>query len=327
MDRQYLNWKQILLTGLVTGAVTVLTGMALFKWQQREPRLSFSLSDTIPFEGQDEQLAIYHVSIQNEGKREVEDVLCSVDVSPAAIKKYRVKADATLKHSEVVSNSVIQFQANGLNPNEEITLSVLASSTNAIPTRPVVSLRGKDVMGVAETRTDRESAVSWPWAPALVAAYAGLSVGSLFLLRRRPHIFGGLLGKRIASIVDSEHHSDDQNEILAYLFGLHGMPEQVEYYLRKAEGCSYWAESDRLASMAVESNNPDNLRKCASILHDLLNYAESSPISQGIIHYNLARIATKLNLNAEVEQHLSDAKKLIPKLLKTRLSLDPLFKK
>ena len=146
------------------------------------------------------------------------------------------------------------------------------------------------------------------------------------MLRRRSHIFGGLLGRRIASISDDEHHSDDQNEILAYIFGLHDMPEEVEYYLRKADGCSYWAESDRLASVAIGSNDPDKLRKCAFILRDLLTYAVSAPVSEGIIHYNLARIAKKLNLNEEAEHHLSDAKKLIPKLLKTRMSLDPLFK-
>lgn len=327
MDQQPFNWKQILATAVITGIVTLGTGMALFTLQQRNPRLEYSVADTIPFEGQQEKLAIYHITIRNDGKCLVEDVACSISVKPAVIKTSKVQADATLKYTEMSTNDVHWIDIKGLNPHEAVTVSLLASSLTSFPAHPAVALRGKNITGEEADPNEKTPDKKWPWFPALAAAYAGLA--SVFFLQRQKFrsIFPFLPSTLIEALdADDEHHRGDQNEIIAYLFGLQGLHEQVEYYLRKAEGCSYWSESDRIASLAIQARDEEFQKKCLIILTDLLKYAQSAPSSQGIIHYNLARILKTLGDGIQAEKHIAEAKKTIPKLLTTRLELDPLFK-
>ena len=59
MEESRINWKQIVLTAMITGIIAVITGIILYYFQKREPELTYSLSETIPFQGDKEALAIY----------------------------------------------------------------------------------------------------------------------------------------------------------------------------------------------------------------------------------------------------------------------------
>ena len=329
MEKQPLNWKQIMATALITGLVTIGTGMILFMLQQRTPHLVYSVADTIPFDGQQEKLAIYHVTLRNDGKRQVENVACNIAVNPAVIKTYKIQADATLKYNVKETNDTLSIEAASLNRDEAMTVSILVSSQTSVSAQPAVALRGKDVAGEKAKTGDKKRLFYGHESlfAALLAAYTGLA-SAIFLQRHRFAKIFPFLPMAIAAgfDVDDSHHSGDQNEVIAYLFGLHGLHEQVEYYLRKAEGCSYWSESDRIASLAIHTEDVALREKCVIILTDLLTYASFAPSSKGIIHYNLARIGRKMGNKNETDRHLVEARKTIPRLLSTRLALDPLFK-
>lgn len=58
---------------------------------------------------------------------------------------------------------------------------------------------------------------------------------------------------------------------------------------------------------------------------DLLSYAYIAEESLGIIHYNIALIAKAQGNQKEADEHLVEAKKLIPELIEKRLKLDPIW--
>ena len=98
-DRR-INLKQILVTAIVTGIVGVATGMLLFHFQQREPRLTYEVKESLPFIGDKEQLSIHYVVVLNGGKKIVSGVDCHISVSPATVKELRGSApprSSTLK--------------------------------------------------------------------------------------------------------------------------------------------------------------------------------------------------------------------------------------
>jgi hypothetical protein len=311
-----LNWKQILATAVVTGLVGVSTGMILFFFQQRQPKLSYQVADTIPFMGDKERLAIHNIVVKNSGKELVKNVDCSISLSPSKIKEKRISADSSLKYNDSVAGSTYTFHVDNLNPEEKITVSILSSSNNEIPQRPTISLRGEGVKGEEATDKDKKSIWESPISTAMISAYAVVlvlyTVFRLFV--RRSHVFD-----------DGPLHQEEQNKILAYLFGLHGLTSEAEIYLQKTQDSAYWSEADRIAATAIKANDAHLSETLKKVLIMLLKYGDISPTSIGVIHYNIARICMALDQSEESQEHLVAARKTIPKLLEKRLQLDPLF--
>lgn len=317
MEERRLNWKHIIITTVITGVVAIATGMSLFYFQRREPRLVYSVEDAFPFESPEKNYAIYHVKIENNGKKSVKEIICHVSYSPATIEQYRVKAEPSLDYKDSISESKNSYRVEfvDLHPNENVVISVLASCLDELPLHPVISLRGENIIGIERPKKDYFSQSGlFQFTPTLLGAYAGLF--SLFLLMwfSKFRIFGS-------------RHGDDQRKILSFLCGLHNLPREVERYLNMPSKTSYWAESDRMAMLAVKNLTGEDAEKRKKILKDLLDYAAISTSSRSIIHYNIARIDKAQGNNDESESHLKEAKKHISKLIETRLKLDPIFKK
>ena len=90
MEERRSNWKQIIITAIITGVITVGAGVIINNFQTREPHLTYSAQDAIPFEGLLENIAIYNVEIENDGKKIVEDVVCQLSFSTGVIQQSRV---------------------------------------------------------------------------------------------------------------------------------------------------------------------------------------------------------------------------------------------
>lgn len=70
-----MNWKSIIATALITGVVTIATGMLLFWWQAEKTELTYNSIQSIPFDDSNNKLFIQQVEITNSGDRVVEDVV------------------------------------------------------------------------------------------------------------------------------------------------------------------------------------------------------------------------------------------------------------
>jgi hypothetical protein len=326
MGETRIKWGQIIVATILTGVVAVITGMTLFYFQTREPKLTYSLSDTIPFKGYKETLAIYNVVIRNEGKKVVENVDCHIEVTGATIKDHRVTGASALNYKESLGKGEYKVHFADLNPRESVILSILISSLLGDVDRPQITLRGKGTLGkeARDEKTERRSFLNNPIFAATLSAYAALAAVLGFLITTRRRRF--LSFKIGGHVFDSDVHRDDQNEIIAYLFSIHGRPDMAESYLKRNRVPSYWSEADYIAAVAIKETDPETKEMLKQILIDLSIYAGIAEGSQGIIHYNIARIAKHQGKEQECDEHLELAKKKIPKLLKKRLSLDPVFK-
>lgn len=314
------NWKQILVTALIAGVVTVGAGMLLNHFQTREPRLTYSAEDTLPFEGPAENIAIYHVKIESSGKKVVEDVVCQLSFSKATIKQSRAILEPSITYNDIILSNLYRIEIANLNPEENVILSVLASSPEQLPNRPEISLRGKGVTGV-EASDDIGNGVSW-----VIIVLSTIAVFVATYLFIRTSGFLPRLGLTFFEDSDEPKHHDDQRQILSYLCGVHKLNSEVERYLNMPSEASYWSESDRFAMLAVENPMGEDLERRKQVLKDLLEYAQVHRSSEGIVHYNIARIAKAQGKDEEADDHLEKAKRLIPKLIETRVKLDPIWR-
>jgi hypothetical protein len=323
-----MNWKQIICTAIVTGLVSVGTGMLLFKIQNKQPILTYNVSESVPFQGDSANLSIYLVEIKNDGKKFVEDVQCNIDVQSANIVNKRFKTDDALPFTDICKSNNCRISIPLLNPNELLSVSILLSSNNQSEIKPKVILRAKGITGKPLKSQSSKSNEQITFIATIVSAYTAML--SLVIVTGRKRLFSVLLPflpKRINQFLDDNKHSGEQEKVLAYLFGLQGIHPQVEYYLTHKSAPSYWSESDRIASIAISSNDNNTAESMKHVLLNLLNYARINPSSQAIIHYNIARIAKYLGIVNESKIHLYEAIKVLPKLMETRLSIDPIFSK
>lgn len=312
-----LNWVAILLTALVTGVVTIGAGVILDRLRTREPRLVYSTLDTIPFTGENRVLAIYHVSIDNEGKRAVEDVACHIRIPWASIEESVVSADPAIPYDKSTEGDTLKLHFPGLNASEAAQVSVLATAASELPIRPVVSLRAKGVSGVKKSAEKEQVPFVYKYLSALTALI-GVTTGLVFLQA----IF------RVAIRSKGEkRYGDDQRQVLAYVCGIHGLTAEVDRYLSQLPKASYWAEADRLAGVAIASNNPETTQQIKSALKDLLEYDVAiAKSSRGLICYNLARMAAAAGDSEEIREYLEQARSQAPALVDARVKLDPVFR-
>ncbi|MCP4262120.1 MAG: hypothetical protein GY774_32160 [Planctomycetes bacterium] len=108
MDDRKINWRQILITAIITGIITVISGVILFKIQEREPRLTYSTIDTIPFEGPNKVVGIYNVVLKNEGEKELKDVVCVVKINKSKIDQYKVSINPANIHCNLLFPNVLK---------------------------------------------------------------------------------------------------------------------------------------------------------------------------------------------------------------------------
>jgi hypothetical protein len=330
MEEKRINWVQIIVTAVITGVITIIAGMILFNLQTKKPKLTYQVPETSPFQGTGQNFAIYNVSLSNSGGTAINSVIGVIQVPNSSLSDMRISAPSSLKYTTSIVKDMLTLEIPNLNPSDTLSISILATSQSVMPQSPDVSVRGAGITGEPVVSLASNSVLNEAWIliVALVATLAsGLSAFSSILGGRKSSsisfmgITVPILGGRQSVI--SGKHSEDQNMVIAYLCGLHGLLDDVENYLARKNNTSYWAEADRLSAIAMANPKSDEAENRKKVLLDLLEYASIASLSEAIIHYDIARVAFAQNKIEEAQVHLERAKKVGGKLIDTRLKIEP----
>lgn len=313
-----MNWKSIIATALITGIVTIGTGMLLFWWQSEKSELTYNSIQSIPFDDSSNRLFIQQVEIKNSGDKPIEDVIFVLSFSSQEIQKSKITIDKAISHRKSADKKSIELKIDSLNPNESANISVLFQSTNSNEGGGAVSLRGKGITGKligTEKKNDKTT-----FFISIAAAYAGIIAFGISTRRGRkilPILVRSLiLGRRVGS-------SGEQKNVLASLLSMYGYPEKAKDYLQSDSSRMYWVEADLLASEAI--NGDEKVKTdTIEILKSLSNIEVIAEGSKAIVLYNIARIAASSDSDVSSE-YLALAKKLDAEEIERRLSIDPLF--
>jgi hypothetical protein len=308
-----INWTQSILTAIITLVISVGGGMILFNLQFQKPELTYKPEKILPFNSQTQNLSIYHIKFENQGNKLAEEIVGEIELNPAKIKDVNFVSDYPIDLKLSNDSLKIKFSTPSLNPKESFKLSILATSNQSFPDTPIVKLRAKGIVG-DKIEEDTNGKKELPFEKYLILIASSVTLISL------------LTRSLIKSQGIGEKHSDDQEKVIAFLCGIHNLDKQVDRLLSLPNKASYWSEADRLTAIAINSNTKDNLEKVRDVLTDLLEYAKISDSSKGIIYYNIARLEKHLLNETASNEFLEKAKKEIPKLLETRMKLDPVFK-
>ena len=315
-----MNWKSIIATALITGVVTISTGMLLFWWQSDKTELTYNSIQSIPFDDSNNKLQIQQIEISNSGDKVVEDVIFVLTFSNEKIQKSKISIDNAISHQKKSDDTSIELKIDSLNPQEGASISVLFQSANATASGGAVSLRGKGVVGKVIGSSDKNNRATI--IISLMAAYAGIFA---FLLstkigrRALPIIVKSLImGRPLKSM-------GEQKNVIASILSMYGYPDKAKEYLQSESSRKYWVEADLLASEAI---NADEKTKSdtINILKQLSNVDSIAEGSRAVIYYNIARIAKVYDGDSScINEYLELAKKLDKKEVERRMNIDPIF--
>lgn len=313
-----MNWKSIIATAMITGAVTVITGMILFWWQSDKSELTYNSIQSIPFDDASNSLYIQQVEIRNSGDKPVDDVILSISFTEEVIEKSRIVINKAISHKKESNENSITLRIDSLNPNEGANVSVLYKSNSSSSSGAAISLRGKGVTGKLIGSSENSEKILL--LIALIAAYTGMF--SVFISTKGgrhvlPLIVKGLLFK--------ESIGGDQKHEIASALSLYGYPEKAREYLNSSADRQYWVEADLLAAEALigdEKLKKDTI-KILIMITDIPNIVSTS---KAIAFYNIARIHKSLRTGDEtVNEYLNLAIELDKPLINSRVSRDPVF--
>lgn len=145
------NWRRTLAAAVLSVIVIVGSEVLVSKILLREPRLTYTAPESLPFNGEGKNVGIYQLEIANRGDSVAEGLTGSVRIPTATIDNHRVvTSPAALPVEAKAEGDIVRLSALSLNPTETIHLSILASSSSALPIEPDVSVRANGVTGVRQ---------------------------------------------------------------------------------------------------------------------------------------------------------------------------------
>lgn len=306
MEYKEVNWKQIIITILLTGIVTLASSLIIDWYKSEEPKLIYSTTETLPFEGKENYFGIYHIKIENQGKNPISDLSTYINIPDSIINDKKILIDPAINYSENLLNDTYSLQTQYINPKDVVEISLLVTSKNKLPSNPILSVRGKGINGILQSSLSQNT----NFYNLFLSVLIGMTAFSASIVRR---------------FKKEAKHSDDQKLILAYLCRINGLTDEANKYLESLRKIAYWAEADNLGFDASKDNSPERKEKIKKLLTDIINYAGVVDSSKGIIYYNIAVIEISQGNFDQAINNLKKAREFNGKIIDSRLKLDPLF--
>ena len=171
MSRKYLIPS---LSAFGGAALAVSVNMATGWLQAEKPYLVYDSKETLPIQVGDQSTAIYHLTIDNLGNKEVKEVVCSIRVPNARIERHKVRKPDSMRASEDLKGDVLVATFDAINPHDPVQISFQASGAT-LPYKPSVSLRGDGIVGVETSSTGPQPGLLvTPWA--MISPYLPLFI-------------------------------------------------------------------------------------------------------------------------------------------------------
>lgn len=299
--------KSTLGAHLLTGAISLGTGIAVVVFTQYLTEKKVSLEyETIAsslFDGKTQKTAILQVNITNAGKKEIENITSNIAFTKATIIEPKLLSAHGEAHTLQHKGSQLEAKSNYLNPGETVSIQMLIAPVGNSVENPEISIRSKGITATQRRDLQPRTATSFFWttAPALLGMLATLAA---FLLTYG-RVFRTILGH---PALFSDKHLDDQRQVMAYLLGAHGLYPEAERVRTLANDTSYWAQSDGLAELCIESGDKAKISKGINCLRALIEYADINQTYGKLIHFNIARMCVAADDLESAKKHLALAR-------------------
>jgi len=308
------KYALVLVTGAVSLAVGVGSGLLLDLFRGQAARLTYTITSAEVFPGESQKTGIVLVRVANVGRREAEDVLCRISLIGASIREQRVSGLSNIDQATKTTSDTIEVRLPFLNPREQLSFHLLLDMTGSQLVPPSVELRAKGVTGTQEGLGDAERSVFSRVVSLGGGIFAGLATSLAFLLQFRERLGAGRLGSS---------HQGDQRDVLAYVLGAHGFFNEAEEMRRLSRSkIYYWSACDELVERWLRNGDRGEIARGVGTLLHLLDYARIAGSSSDLIRLNVARLAAGGGDGQAARDYLAEIREPNSRVIKSRVAHD-----
>jgi len=312
----------ILITGLVSLAVGIGSGLLINYFTEKRPKLTYDITTQEVFTGQINNIGIFAFRVSNDGKQEIEKLLCHLKFSEGKITERRVGGVPVSARTVVGSDDEIEVSVPFLNPNEHFSVQVLLGNVKQPLVRPSIEIRGKGVIGkeIVSSKSSKKSfSEIFPLLSVALVTLLTALITLKSLMDRRLKNLSEMLDEKEEP---TKHASGDQRDTIAFALDTKALYEDAKMIREWPRELPYWAASDSLCNKWLISKDHDRIKKGIESLDFLVDYAEIADASKRIIFLNMAKLAFAVDNLDLSKKYLSDALLEQDDFIKKRIQAD-----
>ena len=303
----------IVLTGVVSLAVGILTTVGAAYFTESKPRLVYSVTSAETFPGKTKNLGIVAINVENPGRNEIEELQCHIKLHDAKLTEPRCKGLQPDSYTTKAEADSIVLTAPFLNPGESFSLQLLIEPETEEVRTPEIDIRGKGVSGILDSHETSDFPDSK--IPVVLGMITAISLmgASTPLLRKfvKSNPFLRVLDEMTTQ--SDAALDDNQRDSFALLLGVHGFPAYAAEL--RASGRRYkWKTLSDMLTERVLNQNPieqENVANAMKVLQAVLQHSgRIAPSSESILHTNLARlsVARDAETHEDALAHIENAR-------------------
>lgn len=248
------NIGSIAITAFVTLLVTVLAGVLLEYFKRVQPKLKYSIKESIPIDLDDKKVGANIIEISNPSTKTVKDIVLKLRAIGSEIKNGGVKTVTGMDYELTEGNGTLEIKIPFLKFKDYLSITSILEGKYSIPNKPEVTVRSPDNFKLIEEGEkegkDYISMTSGIFVPAVMAAVAV----SLALT---------------TNIMSSRSEQGVNLSIAAAVIGL---PEVAQYYISN-DKIYYYNQGPFIYSIAKSETDKAKIAKYGDFLEKTLMIA------------------------------------------------------
>jgi hypothetical protein len=316
----------ILLTGLVSLAAGVASGLLIHYFTEKQPGLIYDITTQEVFAGAQHNIGIFALRIRNSGNREIEQTFAELRFQEGSITERRVTGIPDEARSLAGDDRSVIVNVPFLNPQEQFSVQVLLADVKAPLNRPTIEVRGKGLKGaesIPDTATDAQWKDLLTVSVAVTAALA--AAGTLLVtIRRRRGLQGTLQDlSGLLSPKPGLHSGADQRDAFAFALDGFQLNDDAQVIRKWPRKLSYWAASDILTASWLQRADHEAAKRGLATLNYVLESSQITPDSRRIISLNACRLALLIGRRDLAKEHMTLARKANELFVEMRINLYP----
>ncbi len=219
-----MRWKELIIGGLIALVVTVIGGLIVFFFTQKEEivkaeELRYQIGDQVSFEGSNNQASIGSLTLANIGNEPARNVVAKFDAGTAKIIEFKIdnKEGAQISEERLTDESSKKINIEALLPDEKLSVTYLLNQKSKIE----FSVRSNKSAGtpgsIYKVEKDRNS---------ILNNFFGDFIPLLIVLSAMPLIF-------IIRVLKSSSRGGCRNNI-GFVLLHNGLYEEAKEFLEQA---------------------------------------------------------------------------------------------
>lgn len=154
---QEINWKQIVITSIITGLVSLAVAIVVFFYTTEKTELTYEEFPISTFQSNETELSILNYTIKNIGQKKAENVKLYIQLPlNSRIKEPKIESNNPLVEYKIVKQekNLIIYQVNSLYQFDNLNLSLLVENLknkNGVK----IEVRGNNSVGVLNDNNEK----------------------------------------------------------------------------------------------------------------------------------------------------------------------------